>query len=550
MMKKLLSLLLALVLTVSPVSALAAGGYSDVPASSWAISAIQAAKNYGLMEGTAPGTFGYGQTVTRAQFVTILARMFGWDTSAVNSGFTDTTGHWAAGAITAAVQHDAIDRGGAFRPNAPITREDMAVMLVRALGYGDLAQKAAGYGLPFTDVTTNKGYITIACDIGMTNGMSATQFAPKSSTTREQAAAMLVRMYEKYTADTQWLHGFYAISSYKQIDLAKDMDAVSLGWSRMTYDKTTGAALSTTSAGGNVYAIPSGYADAVRKLQSYGCQLNLSVFMDNTGGKLTALLADLAARRQAVQAIVTEATRPYQALGSSPYTGVTIDFEGLAGETNKANFNAFLTDLSQALGANGRSLHVAVMPATADGAYYNGYDYRTIGALADKVILMAHDYQPASLQGFLGTTYYKNAALTPIQSVYYSLRAATDPQTGVEDPGKLALAISCSANAWQVDAQGKLVSERATSPAMDTVAARLQQGAQMGWSETYRNPYLTYATESGQHVFLWYEDSRSVKEKVDLAKLFGVTSVSLWRLGTIPNLPDEDLHFNVLPSCF
>ena len=189
------------------------------------------------------------------------------------------------------------------------------------------------------------------------------------------------------------------------------------------------------------------------------------------------------------------------------------------------------------------------MPATADGAYYDGYDYRAIGRLADKVILMAHDYQPTSLAGFLGTTYYKNAALTPIQSVYDSLRAATDPDAGVEDVSKLALAISCSATAWQVDGSGKLVSETPIHPAMSTVASRLQQGAVMGWSETYRNPYLTYTTENGQNIFLWYEDSRSVGEKVQLAKLFGITSVSLWRLGTIPNLADEALYFNVLDAC-
>ncbi len=549
-MKKTLSLLLALVLLAMPCTALAAAGYSDVPADSWAVSDVQAAKDYGLMEGTAPGVFGYGHTISRAQFVTVLCRMLGWDTSAgADPGFTDTKGHWAASYLAAAVKNGAIDQGGAFRPDAPITREDMAVMLVRALGYQDIAQKAAGYPLPFTDVTTNRGYIVVAYDIGMTNGVSDTRFAPASSATREQAAAMLVRMYEKYTAKTNWLHGFYAISSYSQIGLTQDMDAVSLGWSRMTYSTEAGPVLNTTSSGGNVYAIPAGYEDAVGQLQANGCQLNLSVFMDNTEGGLTALLNSAASRETAADLIVAEATRVYDKLGASPYTGVTIDFEGLSGSSNRTNFVQFLTVLSQRLKAKGLSLTVTVMPATADGAYYDGYDYRAIGRLADKVILMAHDYQPTSLAGFLGTTYYKNAALTPIQSVYDSLRAATDPDTGVEDVSKLALAISCSATAWQVDGSGKLVSETPIHPAMSTVASRLQQGAVMGWSETYRNPYLTYTTENGQNIFLWYEDSRSVGEKVQLAKLFGITSVSLWRLGTIPNLTDESLHFNVLDAC-
>ena len=516
-MKRIFALLLTLVLLASSGAALAAGGYTDVPDSHWAAASIQSAKTYGLMSGMTSNTFGLGQTITRAQFVTVTARMLGWDTKTTTaSGFTDTKGHWAEGAISAAVQHGALDKGGSFRPDAAISREDMAVILVRALGYQSVAEKAAGYALPFTDVKNNKGYVTVAYDIGLTNGVSATQFAPAASATREQAATMLVRIYEKYTAKTSWLHGFYAISSYSQIGLTQSMDAVSLGWSRMTYTADTGAVLHTTTSGGNVYAIPSGYADAVKQLQANDCQLNLSVFMD---------------------------------LGSSPYTGVTIDFEGLAGSTNQANFTAFLQALSRQLQAKNLRLAVAVMPATADGAYYNGYDYRAIGDLADKVILMAHDYQPSKLTGYTGTTYYKNAALTPFQSVYDSLRVATDPNTGVQDTSKLALAISSAANAWQVDANGKLVSETPTFPTASTLLTRMKGGATMGWSDTYRNPYLTYQTEDGKHWFVWYEDSRSVGEKVRLAKLFGVTSVSLWRLGNLPADSTDGLYYNILSDC-
>ena len=548
-MKKRCAFLLALVLMVTPCSALAAGGYNDVPAGNWAVPVIQAAREHGLMAGTAPGVFGFGQTISRAEFVTVLVRMFQWETTAASPGFSDTQGHWAEGELAAAVQHGAIDQGGAFRPDAPITREDMAVMLVRALGYSSVAEQAAGYAIPFTDVTSNKGYITVAYDIGMTNGVTPTQFAPAASATREEAAAMLVRVYERYTAQTEWLHGFYAISSYKQIGLTQSMDAVSLGWSRMTYTADGGPVLNTTTAGGNVYAIPAGYEDAVRQLQANGCQINLSVFMDNTGGGLTNLLRNAAGRERAVELILAEATRVYPEVGASPYTGVTIDFEGLAGKDSRDQFVYFLSALSKALKAQGLSLTVTVMPATADGVYYDGYDYRSIGALADKVILMAHDYQPTSLAGFVGTTYYKNAALTPFQSVYYSLRAATDPNTGVQDLSKLALAISWTANAWQTDSAGKLTSQTPILPSLDTVTTRLKAGATMGWSEVYRNPYLTYQTESGQHVFLWYEDSRSVGEKVQLAKLFGVTSVSLWRLGNLPNDATPGLYFDLLPAC-
>ena len=159
------------------------------------------------------------------------------------------------------------------------------------------------------------GYITIAYTIGMTNGTSATTFSPDNTATRAQAAAMLVRIYEKISAPTDFVHGFYAISSYSQLHLAEEMDAVSAGWSRMTWDGET-ALLSTTSANGNEYAVPSGYQEVTAALESRDVLLHLSVFMD--GQELKDLLASETGRTQAVEQIVHEVTVDYQVIGREP----------------------------------------------------------------------------------------------------------------------------------------------------------------------------------------------------------------------------------------
>lgn len=94
---------------------------------------------------------------------------------------------------------------------------------------------------------------------------------------------MLVRIYEKLRQETDFIHGFYAISSYSQLDLVRQMDAVSAGWSRMTWDGAT-ALLSTTSANSNEYAVPSGYEEVADTVTSAGGTLNLSVYMDTSDG--------------------------------------------------------------------------------------------------------------------------------------------------------------------------------------------------------------------------------------------------------------------------
>ena len=66
------------------------------------------------------------------------------------------------------------------------------------------------------------------------------------------------------------------------------MDAVSAGWGRMTWNGET-ALLSTTSADGNEYAIPSGYDEVTDHLSARNVPLYLSVFME--GQELKDLLA-------------------------------------------------------------------------------------------------------------------------------------------------------------------------------------------------------------------------------------------------------------------
>ena len=148
---------------------------------------------------------------------------------------------------------------------------------------------------------------------------------------------------------------------------------------------------------------------------------------------------------------------------------------------------------------------------------------------------MAYEYDARSLAEFTGTTYYKTTAQAPIDQVYLALRAVTDPQTGVSDPTKVILGLSNKNIAWEIDEEGKLLSALPLYPGNDTVAKRMEQtDTFFGWSAACGMPYLTYTTEDGAY-FLWYENSRSVQLKLDTARLFGVNSLSLWRLGIIPD---------------
>ena len=206
MKKRCTALLLALIWCLGlSLPAHAASGYSDVPDGHWSEESVTRATELGLFYGLGDGSFGLGQPVTRAAFVTALVRLFRWEEALPQKAtFSDVTAdRWFYGAVETAAANGALSAAGhAFRPTDNITREEMAAMLVRGLGYTSLAGTVGSYSSPFTDVTTNKGFISLAYEMGIIGGVGDGRFHPVGTATREQAAAMLVRVYDRLYANS------------------------------------------------------------------------------------------------------------------------------------------------------------------------------------------------------------------------------------------------------------------------------------------------------------------------------------------------------------
>ncbi len=209
MKKRILSLALTLVMLLSlAVPAAAAGSYRDVPAGHWSYATVTRATQLGIFNGMGNDRFGLGEPITKAAFATALVRLFGWkEVSPAKASFSDVkSGSWYFTAVETAKANGAIPASGkTFQPNRYITRQEMASMIVRGLGYTDLAGTLSTYSSPFTDVKANKGFITIAYDLGIVNGVGNGKFAPTSTATREQAATMLVRLYDKLHSESTQL---------------------------------------------------------------------------------------------------------------------------------------------------------------------------------------------------------------------------------------------------------------------------------------------------------------------------------------------------------
>ena len=516
------TIIVASVLTVSTV--VSAADYADVPDEHWATAVINEAAEAGIMYGRDDGTFGLGDTVKRSEFAAMLVRLMKWDKSvSAISLFSDVqSDKWYFADINTLADHNVFNEKE-FRPNDNITRREMAVMLVKALGYSELAQSETSS--VFNDVSTDEGYISVAYTLGIINGKSDTMFDPEGPALREEGAAMMMRMYNKYYSSLNEIHGFYAISSWGQKEMAAQMDSVSFGWSRLQYTDDNVVLLNQTSDGGNDWCVPDGSQNAIDYMRENGVSINLAVTMTDTED-CNVILLNSENRSEAIRQILS---------ASDNFDGITIDFEGMKGTELKEGLNEFVKELKTMLG--NKKLYIAVHPVLKhSNEYFDAYDYKTLGDYADRIILMAHDYAAYTLPDNLINTNFIATPITPFDEVFTALKAITNPIIGVSDKSKIQLAIStASTTAWNTTDK-RITDNTAIHPSIDTVQKRLAQNdTEITYSQAYKNPYAFYNTESNQQILLWYEDSRSVKDKINLAKMFGIKSVSIWRIGTVAN---------------
>ena len=537
MLKKKAAVIFSAIISSAVCFTAFASPYSDVPEDHWAYNEIKSAGEIGFMSGMGDGTFGLGQNVTRAQFVSMLVRMFGWQ-QAQGTSYSDVDpSAWYYNDVMTASAMGALGNETGFRPNDNITREEIAVMLVRALGYDELAKEFSDTYLPFNDVSSNKGYISLAYDFGIVSGKTANSFDPYGTALREEAAAMMMRCYNKYNSYLDFVHGFYAFSSYSQKEMASKMDAVSFGWSRMEYSDDEGVIVNTTAANDNEWSVPEGYTDIVEYLNDNSVNTNLNIYMSaSESDDAEIILGSEENREEAVDVIIEELTVDYNQLGYNPYDGVTIDFENLRGNM-RDNFTEFLRKLNQELDLIGKNLYVTVQPNMKNSTYFDGYDFKAIGEIADKVILMAYDYNAKSIPQDVMDSGFTTTPVTPFDEVYYALKTITDDITGVADKNKVVLGVSMSNIGWTV-VDGQITNSRGNTYSYSEIADMIDDGAEVKYSDKYKNPYLIYDSDDGKEI-VWYENSRSIADKVKLAEMLGVSGISVWRLGLIPQESGE-----------
>lgn len=176
-----------------------AAAFSDI-ADNWAEEYIENMVGMGWIYGYNDGTFRPGVSITRGEFLSILIRML-QQTEGIalqlGQSFNDTTSHWANKYISTAVTLGITSgyNDGNFYPDAPIIREQMAIMLAKAAGIEGRTD-APGFADDALISAWAKDYVSYTTERGWLGGYEDNTFRPQRQATRAEVCALFWRYYQ------------------------------------------------------------------------------------------------------------------------------------------------------------------------------------------------------------------------------------------------------------------------------------------------------------------------------------------------------------------
>lgn len=227
MRKRLLGLAVATALclsTITPALAADPANMTDI-GGHWAEPTITWCMEQELFQGMDESTFQPEGTMSRGMFVTVLGRLEGIDQDTYKDDYLGTlypdvsADAWFSPSINWATRHGIINGmdDGTFQPDAPVTREQMAAMVIRYASNCnyELNTVAEAYTGDFTDLDRVAEYarepLASLKATGILNGYPGDNgtyyFGPQNNATRAQCAAVFQRLSHARAifADREWI---------------------------------------------------------------------------------------------------------------------------------------------------------------------------------------------------------------------------------------------------------------------------------------------------------------------------------------------------------
>jgi len=262
--------------------------------------------------------------------------------------------------------------------------------------------------------------------------------------------------------------------------------------------------------------LPAGVLDVARR-----AGFPLMPLVTNSGfDRLAAhrLLHNAQAQERAARSLAQLAER-------DQYVGWQLDLENIA-PADKLAYTRFVTRVAARLHHDHRLLSVAVVARFSDhypdrsapgfhtGEWGAAFDYRGLGRVADFLALMAYDqHTPSTPPGPVAGFDWVKAALD------YALRRVP--------ASKLLLGIPLYGREWAENG-GATTSHSLAYKDLEQILE--DPASERHWDEISRTAWLQWR-EGETLRTAWFDDARSLREKLKLAELYHLRGYAAWRLG-------------------
>lgn len=252
---------------------------------------------------------------------------------------------------------------------------------------------------------------------------------------------------------------------------------------------------------------------------------------------LSRLLASEAARERTIASLLELCRR-------HGFDGIQFDFENLHMNDRDA-FTAFYRQAADALHDAGCRISIAVVhrPDVLPGPtrYHKwlfknwraGYDLAALAEAGDFITVMS---------------YSQHTRRTPPgpQAGLPWVRDVAEYFLGFMPPEKLSLGIPVGSQHWYTSQEDDIDPERARSYSENIEHRRAlalveRYGGELQWSDEHQVPYAFYE-RGGTWEWIFLEDARSFRSKLDLARTLGLRGFSVWVLG-----PEDPAIWDALP---
>lgn len=495
----------------------------------WAGQYAVALNELGIFEGDEAGNANLADNIKRSEFIALLIRAVYPDNSIAEGtkSFTDVAfGMWYFDIASYAKEMGVVmgDEDGRLLPDNNIKREEIVLMLVRALGLD-------GGGASFADVNKDYVYydsISAAVESGIIRGYSDGSFGPKNPATRGEAAAMIARVLgieieeavveppvaeviDNEKISLTW-HHVSRPGTTTTGDYMPGVNVVSPTWFRIrSFSDEKPASYEYKLDGDNIYYLQDiGNLEYMEDARSKGYKV-WALFKSNdfSARNNSGFLNDERARKSAVN-LMRQMIEKYN------LDGINMDFENMLVE-DKDIYTQFIREMKEMMEGTGAVLSVDVTKYSAYGGTWSlCYDRAKLAEIVDYVALMAYDQN--------GTASTKAGSVGDLAWVEDAVL-----QTLKEVPAeKLILGVPFYARLWQSQ-DGKVI--RTSAIGMDTSRNRVAEaGAQIVYDEKTGQNYAKWVND-GVTFEIWLEDETSMRNRIELIHKYSLAGVASWSKG-------------------